>query len=196
MAGGMSGFGSAYEVTPPWDIGRPQPALQLLADSGKLLGRVLDAGCGTGEHALMAAALGLDATGIDAVDVAIERARDKAASRGLEARFVVGDVLELESLGEQFDTVLDMGCFHTMDDDDRAKYVVSLAAVIPPRGHFYMLCFSERQPGDFGPRRVTQAEIRTAFATGWRVESIEPAILETLMDDRDVQAWLASIARS
>jgi cyclopropane fatty-acyl-phospholipid synthase-like methyltransferase len=192
----MSGFSDSYASTPPWDIGRPQPAFVALAEAGKLQGRVLDAGCGTGEHALMAAARGFDATGLDAVEVAIERAKEKAISRGLEARFLVGDVLELTALGEQFDTVLDMGCFHTLDDRDRAMYVESLAAVIPPTGHFYMMCFSERQPGDFGPRRVTQEEIRIAFADGWRVESIDPAILETLMEDREVQAWLASIARA
>src|ERR1700735_2878166 len=50
---------------PPWDIGHPQPAFLALARSGELRGRVLDIGCGTGEHALMAAGLGLDATGID-----------------------------------------------------------------------------------------------------------------------------------
>ena len=41
-----------------------------------------------------------------------------------------------------------------------------------------MLCFSELQPGDWGPRRVTEEEIRASFADrGWRVDSIEPAPL-------------------
>ena len=35
----------------PWDIGAPQPAFVELADSGDLIGRVLDSGCGTGTHA-------------------------------------------------------------------------------------------------------------------------------------------------
>ena len=50
---------------PPWDIGRPQAAFRELADRDRLVGRVLDVGCGTGEHALMAAERGLDATGVD-----------------------------------------------------------------------------------------------------------------------------------
>jgi 2-polyprenyl-3-methyl-5-hydroxy-6-metoxy-1,4-benzoquinol methylase len=65
-------------------------------------------GCGTGEHALLAASLGLEATGIDLAAAAIERAREKAARRGLQARFVVGSVLDLAELDEQFDTVLDI----------------------------------------------------------------------------------------
>jgi SAM-dependent methyltransferase len=59
-------FDDSYIGTPAWDIGRPQPLFVALAHQGAIRGRVLDAGCGTGEHALMAASRGLDATGIDA----------------------------------------------------------------------------------------------------------------------------------
>jgi SAM-dependent methyltransferase len=188
-------FSGAYEVTPPWDIGRPQPALLVLAEAGELHGRVLDAGCGTGEHALMAAAIGLDATGIDSAPSAIEQAEAKAAARHLAVRFVVGDVLELSALGDPFDTVLDAGCFHTLDDGDRAAYVESLARAVVPGGRVFVLCFSDRQPGEIGPRRVTQDEIKTAFADGWRVDAIQAAVFETNVQDRDAQAWLASITR-
>lgn len=44
----------------PWDIGRPQQAFVRLADEGRLTGRLLDAGCGTGEHALLAVSRGAD----------------------------------------------------------------------------------------------------------------------------------------
>ena len=88
---------------PPWDIGRPQPAFVRLADDGLLRGQVLDAGCGTGEHALLAAARGADAVGVDIAPSAIERARGKAAERGLAARFEVADVLDLAGLGMTFE---------------------------------------------------------------------------------------------
>src|SRR5690242_12702296 len=71
---------------PPWDIGCPQPVFVRLADQGLLAGRVLDSGCGTGEHALLAAAHGAEATGIDASARAIALARTKPADRGLAAR--------------------------------------------------------------------------------------------------------------
>src|SRR5438067_8474767 len=74
-------FDALYTGTPPWDIGRPQGSLRTVADAGGIRGRVLDAGCGTGEHALMAAALGLDATGIDGSPRAIDLARRKAGHR-------------------------------------------------------------------------------------------------------------------
>src|SRR5438552_7448955 len=90
-------FDAMYSSTPPWDIGRPQPAFLELAKTGALRGRVLDVGCGTGEHALMAAGLGLPATGIDAAPTAISIAEAKGRDRGLGARFLVGDALELAS---------------------------------------------------------------------------------------------------
>jgi len=192
------GFDARYAggPPPPWDIGRPQPVFLRLAEAGALRGRVLDVGCGTGEHALMAARLGLQATGIDAAPTAIESARRKAAERGLEVRFLVWDALGLPSLGERFDTVIDSGLFHVFDDDDRARLVESLRAVMPADGRYYMLCFSERQPGQSGPRRVTQDEIRDSFAEGWRIDSIEPSRMEVNIPPGVAQAWLATITRT
>ena len=86
----MSGsWDEAYagDKPPPWDIGRPQPAFVRLADQGLLAGRVLDSGCGTGEHTLLAAAHGATATGVDVSARAIALARAKAAGRGLAVRF-------------------------------------------------------------------------------------------------------------
>jgi cyclopropane fatty-acyl-phospholipid synthase-like methyltransferase len=196
MTDGLPGFDALYAGTPPWDIGRPQPAFLRLAETGALQGRVLDVGCGTGEHALMAAGLGMQATGIDSAPTAIESAKRKASERGIDARFVVWDARELPSLGERFDTVLDSGLFHVFDDEDRARFVESLGAVIPAGGRYYLLCFSERQPGQFGPRRVTQDEIRGSFAEGWRVDSIEPARMDVNIAPGVAQAWLATITRT
>jgi SAM-dependent methyltransferase len=183
-----------YQSTPPWDIGRPQKVFLRLAEEGAIRGRVLDVGCGTGEHALMAAARGLDVTGIDTTPAAIAAAEGKSRERGIKARFLVRDALTLAALGEQFDTALDCGLFHVFSDEDRQAYVENLSAVVRPGGRYFMLCFNEHQPGDFGPRRVTQAEIRSSFARGWKVDSIEPAALEN-NGGADIFGWLASLTR-
>jgi SAM-dependent methyltransferase len=182
--------------TPPWDIGRPQPAFLALAEAGAVTGRVLDVGCGTGEHALMAAGLGLEATGVDASAAAIAAAEAKARDRGLPARFLVWDARQLAALGAQFDTVLDSGLFHVFADDDRLRFVDSLRAAIRPGGRYFMLCFSDRQPGAFGPRRVTQDEIRASFDHGWRVDAIEPAKMDLTTGPDGAHAWLAAITRT
>lgn len=188
-------FETLYQAAPPWDIGRPQPVFVRLADAGMIKGRVLEPGCGTGEHVLMAARLGLDATGVDLAASAIATAKRKADEEALAARFLVQDALALDALGEQFDTVIDSGLFHVFDDQGRARYVEALAASLRPGGRYLMCCFSDRQPGDWGPRRVSEREIRSAFASGWTVESLDPARFDTNLDPPYAEAWLAVIVR-
>jgi cyclopropane fatty-acyl-phospholipid synthase-like methyltransferase len=186
------------DAPPPWDIGRPQPVFVRLADQGLLTGQVLDSGCGTGENTLLAAAGGATAVGVDLSARAIARARAKAAERGLTARFETGDVLRLGDLGLAFGTIIDSGVFHVFDDEDRARYVTSLASVLDPGGHCYLMCFSDRQPGEFGPRRVSQDELRAAFSDGWAVASIEAEAFEinqAVFGASSAQAWLAVIQR-
>ena len=185
-------FVEYYAEQPPWDVGRPQPVIRALAEAGALRGRVLDVGCGTGEHALLAAGLGLDATGIDTAAPAIDRARSKAAERGLKVRFEVWNALELGGLGERFETIVDSALFHVFNDDDRIRYVRSLAAAILPGGRLHLLCFSDRQPGEWGPRRISEAELRAAFADDWRIESL--AAVEMDLTRGVAQSWLAAIS--
>jgi SAM-dependent methyltransferase len=182
----------------PWDIGRPQSAFARLAEQGRLTGRLLDAGCGTGENALLAAGRGADVTGIDIAPTAIARARAKASGRGLTARFEVADALNLGRLSLTADTVIDSGVFHVFGDDDRARYVASLAAALRPAGTCYLMCFSDRQPGTWGPRRVRTDELRAAFSGGWAVQSITADTFEINPMDgtTQVQAWLAAIRRN
>jgi ubiquinone/menaquinone biosynthesis C-methylase UbiE len=144
----------------------------------------------------MAAGRGLEATGIDTASTAIAIAQDKACERGLTARFLVGNALQLGALDDQFDTVLDCGLFHVFEDDERGQFVDSLRAVLATGGGYHMLCFSDRQPGDWGPRRVTQDEIRASFSEGWQVDSIEAAKIDINIDPNGALAWLASMRRT
>ena len=187
---------SWYAATPHWDLGRPQPAMRALAEAGAIRGRVLDVGCGTGEHVLMCAALGLDATGVDIAPAALRAAEDKARTRGLPARFVLGDALRLTELERVYDTVLDCGLFHMVGDADRATYVNSVRGVLAPGGRYLMLCFSDQQPGDQGPRRLTRDGIVTAFADGWRIDSLQRTRLDSQKGPDGIPAWQLTAIRS
>jgi SAM-dependent methyltransferase len=186
---------AARTPSPLPGIGRPQKELVRLEQSGEIRGRVLEVGCGTGEDALYLAGLGYPTLGVDIEPGAVEQAKWGARARNTRAEFQVWDALELPGLHRRFDTVVDTGLFHTLSDAERATLVHGLAAALRPEGTYQMLCFSEREPGSDGPRRVTQAEIRAAFGDGWKVESIRKAKFETRFPAVDAQAWVSSITR-
>jgi SAM-dependent methyltransferase len=198
----------AGSVPPAWDLGQPQPAFVRLAEQGLLTGTVLDAGCGTGEQTLLAASYGADALGVDVSPLALEIARGKAAAREIpaaaggqvgRARFEVADALQLGELGLGFDTIVDSGLFHVFDDERRVRYVTSLASVLRPGGRLYLMCFSDRQPGMFGPCRVSQDELRAAFTDGWTIVAIEAeafALNRGAFGIATAQAWLATVSRA
>ena len=197
--GGTGSWDDAYAgEAPPWDIGRPQEPFVRLAAAGALQGAVLDSGCGTGEHTILAAAHGARALGIDLSARAVAAASAKAAERGVEARFEVGDAMALPAAFDgSFDAVIDCGVFHVFDDSDRARYVTSLASVLRPGGHLHLMCFSELEPGDWGPRRVTGAELRDAFSAGWSVASLERErfAVNPVVGKAAVEAWLLDAVR-
>jgi SAM-dependent methyltransferase len=195
----MSGrpWDASYHDGPaPWDIGRPQPAIARLVSEGGFSGAVLDAGCGTGENALLVASLGLSVFGFDVAETALAMARKKAADRGIEIEFAAADALRLERLRRRFETVLDCGLFHTFDGDERLRYVASLASVTEHEGTLYVLCFSDDGP-DTGPHPIREEELRAAFqpSNGWKVAAIRGDRIETRFHDNGAPAWFATIKR-
>ena len=180
----------------PWDTGEPQPAVVRLADEGAFAGAVLDAGCGTGANALHIASLGVRVLGVDVAETAVSIAREKAATRGLDAEFVVADALRLDRLGRAFETVLDCGLLHTFDADERRDYVASLASVTDRGADLYVLCFSDAGPPT-GPHPISHEELRSAFerGSGWGVASVIPDRLQTRFGAHGLPAWLAKVER-
>lgn len=189
----MHFFEETYSGVPPWDIGRPQQEIVRLEVAGQIKGRVLDVGCGTGEHVLYLASQGYEAWGIDFAPTAITKAEEKAKERGIIAKFTVANALELQMADERFDTVIDIGLFHVFADEERLAFSDSLSSVMNQNGTYFMLCFSDREPPGWGPRRVSQDEIRATFTEGWHINYIKEAEFETNFNL--VRAWLSSISK-
>ena len=193
-------FQDAYDGKPPWDLGRPQKTFIDHAD--QITGTVIDTGCGTGDNALFFAERGQDVLGIDFVEKPLEEARRKAEERGVQVEFLQMDVLILKELDWTFNSVIDCGLFHVLSDEDRRLYVEGLAHVTEDGGRVFLMCFSDEEPGDTGPRRIAQGELREAFAVGWTIESITAARFEPNPDadqrhfgDDGPKAWFAIIRR-
>jgi cyclopropane fatty-acyl-phospholipid synthase-like methyltransferase len=193
-------FQSAYEGKAPWDLGRPQKPFVDHAD--QIAGSVLDTGCGTGDNALFFAERGQAVLGIDFVDTPITTARHNAEQRNVHAEFLQMDAMQLKDFGRTFDSVLDCGLFHVLSDEDRLLYIEGLANVTNPSGRVFLMCFSNEEPGNTGPRRISQSELREAFADGWAIESITATQFEPNPEtkERDFsaggpKAWFAVIRR-
>lgn len=80
----------------------------------------------------------------------------------------------MKDWSERFDNVIDSGLFHVFGDEDRRRYVEGLATVLKPGGRVFLGCFSDKEPGTVGPKRVSKEELYAAFTGGWSIESIEP----------------------
>jgi ubiquinone/menaquinone biosynthesis C-methylase UbiE len=187
----------AYRGTPPWDIGRPQPALEALVKDGEVRsGRALDVGCGTGENAILLAKSGCTVTGIDLVRDAIAAAKTKAAERHVDVEFVVGNALELDRhfAAGVFSTVVDSGLFHVLTDEERPVYVRQVQRVLKPGGRCFMMCYSDREPPGYGPRRVSKREIEASFAPLFRIDHMDDIFFASLLGDR--KAYLLAATRA
>ncbi len=200
-------FDQAYTSrTAPWVIGQPQPAIITLERQGLVRGKVLDAGCGTGEHTIYLAALGYDVCGLDLSSRAIEQARANAAGHDVVAHFEVADALALG--GEPaYDTVIDSALFHIFGPSDRARYVRSLYRACRDGALVHVLALADTGPR-FGPQ-VSATAIRDAFGQGWLMEDLRAAQYQGVIvrDEHavalnrrigelvDLPAWLARARR-
>lgn len=193
-------WNDVYKGTPPWDISYPQPAFQALMQSGEIKpGRVLDIGCGRGENAILLAMNGCEVTGIDLAKEAISDAKAKAKERHVKVNFTVGNVLQMDRLFKEseFDIVIDSGLFHVMADEERLLFVQQLYRVLKEGGKYFMLCLSEKEPGEYElPRRLSKAEIKNTFSPLFNIIYIKDVTFDTLLNPSSRKAYLLSATRS
>lgn len=161
----------------PWervgDLGSQQ--LWKLLDMEQHTGRALDVGCGTGKHTLELAERGWKAVGIDNVQRALGKARNRPGAESVT--FVDGDVTQLaDHVQGPFSFFLDIGCFHGLTAEQRTALGSGITAIAADDASLLMMAFGKSK-GPFTPGGVSQAEIEEAFP-GWRIGHVEPASVE------------------
>jgi len=142
---------TAYPGKPPWDIGRPRKEFVDLPRRQEITISIIDIGCGTGEYALVFWSVRVRGMGDRSSPRAVRNSPEKAAAPGLTVHFVVPDTCSLPQLNRKFNAVTDSGLVHTLSDEDRPVFADTLAAALSPGGKYFMLCFSDLEPGNYGP---------------------------------------------
>jgi SAM-dependent methyltransferase len=182
----------------PFDRDDPLPWVVELADRGEIHGAVLDAGCGAGHNALFLAARGFPATGVDVAPTAVRRARDKAAVRDVDVEFAVADVRDLSAYRGRFDTVVDIGCLHSLAAPDRPGYAAALHAATRPGAVAHVRCFTDTNPAVHGdPIGLSADQVRAAVAGQWEVTRMTAGIEVVTVPERvEVEFWYLTLGRA
>lgn len=159
----------------PWDIGGPQPAVELLVAYGAIRGRVLDPGTGPGHNAILYASKGYQVTGVDSSPAAIERAQLNAQRAGVQVDFQVADITKLDALEDRFDTVVDSAVYHVFTDDEptQLSYATALHRVTKPGARLFMFELGRYNLNGI-PGTGLQADNfnRVLVPAGWRIDHL------------------------
>jgi SAM-dependent methyltransferase len=159
----------------PWDTGVVPQELSTLVEGADALpaGRALDIGCGTGTQSVYLAQNGWRVTAIDAVDRPLARARARADASRVEVDWIRADVTELGSLGIEpgLSLAFDRGCFHGLNDRERAAYAAEVTALAAPGATLLMMAFApSRVPG--APSGVEDGELAGRFGA-WTLSATQ-----------------------
>jgi SAM-dependent methyltransferase len=141
----MTSWDDRYAATPNLFGDDPSP---LLLEYRPLLSpgmKALAVGDGEGRNGVWLAQQGLDVLSIDLSAVALERARTRAASRGVELRTLCMDILAWEWPQAAFDLVTLM--FVHLPAGQRRQLHRAIARALTPGGLFMLEAFHRDQPG-------------------------------------------------
>lgn len=155
-------------------------------------GRALDLGTGSGIWGIELAKRGWQVTGVDLVEKALRRARDRVRSAGVEIKLVRGDVTALRraGIGDSFRFILDTGTFHGLQPEEQIAMGREVTAVSTDDATMLLLVWPRR----IRPliRGACRGEVEAAFA-GWEITDVEashfslPKVLEAIL--RPDEQW-------
>lgn len=176
--------------TPPWDTKAPKENVIGWQSGGWVHGDVLDIGCGLGDNAVYLAKNGFTVTGLDISPTALITAERRANDAGVKVTFAVADSTKLDGHTNAFDTVIDSGMFHCLDDEGKRRYAAAVHRATRPGATLLISCFSDANPSD-GERPLPAVSEQTLHdvlgGAGWDIASLEPATIRREQDDTEIE---------
>jgi SAM-dependent methyltransferase len=168
----------------PWeDLAEHPPFAEKLLElvareengAGPPYGPALDLGTGSGVWGVKLAERGWDVTGVDVVEKALRRARERADEAGVAMRIVHGDVTALRDseVGSGYRLVVDTGTFHGLKEPEREAMAREVTAVSAPDATLLLDCFAPRRRAGL-PRGVSREDVERAFRD-WTITDVEVA---------------------
>ncbi len=192
---GYERFLSAYQddQPPPWDSGIVPPEVRALVEGESPLppGRALDVGCGTGVSSVYLARHGWLVTGVDWVEAALERARERARRAGLPADnplFARDDAAAPGFLRDHppVSLWLDVGCLHSFSAEARAMYAGHAARLVQPGGTLLLYAWG-RHARDGQERGLSPQDVAALFAPAFTVAAVQHG--QEATDQSKPSAW-------
>ncbi|KAA1250776.1 class I SAM-dependent methyltransferase [Mycobacterium simiae] len=176
--------------TPPWDTKAPKENVIAWQTGGWIHGDVLDIGCGLGDNAIYLAEQGNRVTGLDISPTALITAERRANDAGVDVKFAAADATTLDGYTEAFDTVIDSGMFHCLDDVGKRSYAAAVHRATRPGATLLMSCFSDANPphDEFPLPAVPEQTLRDVLAGArWHIESLEPVTVRRELDGTETE---------
>lgn len=186
-------------TNPPWDTKAPKESVLAWHGQGLIHGDVLDIGCGLGDNAIYLAQQGFSVTGLDISPTALITAEHRALDAGVTVSFAVSDATTLAGYTDAFDTVIDSGMFHCLDDDGKRAYAAAVHRATRAHATLLMACFcDDNSPTDTGLPRpaVGESLLREVLGgAGWDIVSLEPVTVHRETQDDTLNFWYVRAQR-
>jgi SAM-dependent methyltransferase len=187
-------------TSPPWDTKAPKENVVGWQAAGLIRGEVLDIGCGLGDNAVYLAEQGHSVTGLDISPTALITAERRASDAGVDIRFAVADATKLDGYADAFDTVIDSGMFHCLDDDGKRSYAAAVHRATRSGAALLLSCFSDANAqDDEWPRPMVSEETlhETLGGAGWEITSLEPMTVRRTDGGTEIEMafWLVQAQR-